>query len=315
MPEKNGVFIPCEYCGNTIYRTHYQYQKRNHHFCNNQCRASWQVQQSADIRKCEICSSTFVAKRSSPQRFCSAQCQSKWQRGNTGFDNPRFEGAEVACGWCGKMHLVGKYKLQAVERHFCSTDCRQQWYASVWSQSDEWRDVSRRRAVRSLQNNPAITDTKPQRIVNSLLEEMNIAYRNEESFEYYSIDNYLIESGLAIEVMGDYWHASPMKNKTRLSDAQRRAISRDKAKHTYLSNHYHIEILYLWESDILRRKELCIALVREYIDNNGRMPNYHSFNYDIPDGEHLRLKNDIVTPLQELATLPYNLQRSAAKNP
>ena len=131
-----------------------------------------------------------------------------------------------------------------------------------------------------------------------MLCDMGIVYRNEETYTYYSIDNYLPEYDLAIEVMGDYWHASPLKYTTFVNDRQRHVISRDKAKHTYLKNYYNIEILYLWESDIIKRPDVCVKLIWHYIKCGGDINNYHSFNYSIAD-DRLVLNDIIVRPYQD----------------
>ena len=239
----------------------------------------------------------YVSKQSA-KRFCSPKCQSVWQKNNTGYDNPRFEGGTVKCEHCGKEYVVGKYKYNSKQRHFCSAECRRNWYSNVWSQSDEWKDESRKRAVAILKNNPATTQTKPQIAVNTILNKMNVWFINEESFDYYSIDNYLPAYNLAIEVMGDYWHTSPIIYPEIKNDKQRYIISRDKAKHTYIKNKYNIEILYLWESDILNRPELCENLIKMYILNKGVLENYNSFNY--AESEDMAvLKPDIIISHQE----------------
>lgn len=238
----------------------------------------------------------YISKKSA-KRFCSNECQHVWQTGNTGFNNRRFQGGYVKCENCSADFLVGKYNLESDKRHFCSTACRQSWYATVWSQSDEWRIKSRERAANIIKNNPIITQTKPQLIANKLLDNIGIAFRNEESYTYYSIDNYLPDFDLAIEVMGDYWHSSPLKYPTSISERQRYIVSRDKAKHTYLKNFYNIEILYLWEADLLKRPDVCSALIRHYVESGGSIENYHSFNYSIINGE-LKLNDVIVRPYQ-----------------
>lgn len=47
--------------------------------------------------------------------------------------------------------------------------------------------------------------------INDVLDKNKIEYEREYVVRYYSVDNYLINSGLMIEVMGDYWHVSPLK--------------------------------------------------------------------------------------------------------
>lgn len=240
----------------------------------------------------------YVSKRSK-QRFCSPECQHEWQIGNTGFKNPKFEGGYVKCDTCGKEYLVGKYKLEQNQHHFCSAKCRQEWYANVWSQTDEWKEASRQRAVKILSENSVITLTKPQSAVNDILDSLEIAYKNEEPFVYYAVDNYLIDLNLIIEVMGDYWHGSPLKYSDGLNEKQAKVVTRDKAKRTFIKKYYDISVLYIWEYDALKRPDVCAALIREYINNGGTLYNYNSFNYYLNENGQLQLKDEIIYPYQE----------------
>jgi hypothetical protein len=129
--------------------------------------------------------------------------------------------------------------------------------------------------------------TKPQRIVNEILDNKNIKYKNEGDFKYYAVDNYLIDDCLVIEVMGDYWHGNPCKYSYNYNDIQRKRVIKDKAKHTYIKQYYDIEILYLWEDDLYNRSYLCKRLIMEYIKNKGCLDNYHSFNYHIKNNRLL----------------------------
>ena len=88
-------------------------------------------------------------------------------------------------------------------------------------------------------------NSKPQILVDNLLNKMNINFEREYSIKYYSIDNYLFESNLMIEVQGDYWHSNPCKFKNKLTKQQFNGITKDKAKHSYIKNKYNIEVLYL----------------------------------------------------------------------
>lgn len=302
MSKRTGKYVECEYCGKTIYKTLQQYNKREHHFCSNKCQSLKKREETFEYRECEICSCGFYVSKRSSQRFCSVECQNEWQRENVGFKNPRFQGGYVKCDNCEKEYLVGKTILDSKRHHFCSVQCRKEWYSSVWSQSEVWKDESRKRAVQILNNNPVTTQTRPQIIVNEIMESLSVLYRNEEPFVYYSIDNYLPEYNLAVEVMGDYWHSSPLKYPNAVNKTQERIISRDKAKRTYLKKYYGISILYLWESDIVRNQDLCAALISYYIENGGFLENYHSFNYSVSADGLLSLNQDMICPWQEKQT-------------
>ena len=65
----------------------------------------------------------------------------------------------------------------------------------------------RRNVLKTLQKSDRL-NSKIQLTTNFLLDKNNIKYKREYPIEFYSIDNYLTESKLMIEVMGDYWHSS-----------------------------------------------------------------------------------------------------------
>ena len=103
--------------------------------------------------------------------------------------------------------------------------------------------------------------------------------------------------------MGDYWHATPLKyNINNLTKQQKKSIKQDKSKHTYVKKYENIEILYLWETDINKNIDLCWSLIDKYINNNGVLDNYHSFNYHLEDNNDLKLNDTLITPIQEIET-------------
>lgn len=133
-----------------------------------------------------------------------------------------------------------------------------------------------------------------------MLDNLGVPYENERQFDYYSVDNYLRNSDLIIEVMGDYWHANPCKYKTSdlLNDTQIKRAGVDKSKHSYIKNQYGIEVLYLWETDIYDRPNVCESLIYLYIERKGKLKNYHSFNYSINSDGNLILNQQLIIPYQ-----------------
>ena len=294
---KRIIYTTCDNCGNEVVKKKNDYETYKHHFCNLECSKEFKHKNAYEKLTCEICGLEFEAPKRNHQRFCSIRCQSEWQKTNTGLNNAKFSGAVVDCDWCGAQILVGKYNLNLYEHHFCDDNCRQAWYSSVYSQSDEWREESRTRAARIMADNPKSKETKPQRIINSLLDELEIKYQNEKEYTYYAIDNYLIDYNLAIEVMGDFWHANPTVYYAydELNDIPQKRIIKDKAKHTYILNTENIEILYLWENDIYNRIDVCKDLILEYVTKKGKLDNYHSFNYKL-ENNNLVLNQNIIYP-------------------
>lgn len=298
--QKTGYTINCEFCGKEIYQTKTQYNRAKHHFCSNECHKKFEHNLLFEDRECPICNKLFNVSKKSSQRFCSTLCQNEWQKTNIGKNNVRFQGKVKKCDWCGKELVIGKSNIERFNFHFCSNSCRQNWYSNIYSQNDDWREECRIRAAKILKNNKIITQTKPQLIINKLLDSLNIKYINEQNFKYYSMDNYLQEYNLAIEVMGDYWHSNPIiYNSLPTSDIQTKRIRQDRAKHTYIKKYENFEILYLWESDINNNLDLCKNLILLYIKQNGILENYNSFNYILNNINSLELKQNIIYPYFE----------------
>lgn len=303
--QQTGSDIICDNCGKIFHRRQYhidrQANREEHNFCCIECRSEYKHKNSIEQRTCEICGELFDCKKVSKQRFCSPACRYVWNSTLIGELNPHYSKIDAICDYCGEVYKVKPSQYNNSNHHFCSANCRQKWYAEIHSQTDEYREKSRKRAASILKTNPQNTDTKPQLIVNRMLDGMGIAYENERVFVYYAVDNYIVNNNLIIEVMGDYWHANPTKYETvdRLNETQIKRAIIDKAKHSYIKNQYGIEILYLWEYDICNRPQVCEALINNYILNRGMLNNYHSFNYYIDDDNNLSLYQQTIIPYQD----------------
>lgn len=298
--KNNGSNTTCDNCGKIIYRTQYRMNKQEHQFCSNECQMEYQHRECYEIRKCEICGKEFECSKLSTQRFCSNKCNSEWQKTIVGELNPQFKSIKMPCTYCGKEIYVKPFKLEIQEHFFCDEKCRQDWYANVYSQTDEWREKKRMDAVKILESGViSKTNSKPQQLVDTILDKNNIKYEREKGIKYYCIDNFL-ENNLMIEVQGDYWHCNPIKFHDKINKTQYERIPKDKRKHTYVKNKYGVEILYLWESDIYNNLEKCEKLILEYIKRNGKLENYHSFNYCLDEIKELKLCEDIIIPYQDM---------------
>ena len=296
MAKKTGRMVSCEQCGKLVYKTQYLLEHRDHQFCSQECAIQWRHVATHEKRLCEVCGAEFECAKKSTQRFCSTDCQAKWQTTLTGENNPKYSRLCVRCDWCGKEVIVKRYKAVGDQKIFCSTVCRQAWYANIWSQRDSWREESRRRAVDLLSSGVCShVDTAPQRIVNGILDELNVPYVNEFPLGGYSMDNKLGNDNLYIEVMGDYWHALPAKYScwNTLTQHQQKRIRADAGKHEYVTKVLGAHILYLWESDCIANRAVCKALIQWYCANHGALQNYHSYNYTLSNGV-LRLKDNIL---------------------
>lgn len=281
---------------------------------------------------CPQCGKEFECLKSKETKFCSNEC----------YINSRRTGTDIICNNCGKVFYRRQYHIDRQkdknQNNFCSIQCQKEYLHKVRFElreceicgasfevsklskqrfcSDECQHVWQTKNVGEL--NPRFEsiltpcsyygsmslDSKPQLVVNDILDVLQVSYEREVDFEFFSVDNYLIDYNLIIEVQGDYWHTNPLKFTSNVTNSQYDRIGRDKAKHSYIKNQYGIECLYLWESDILNNKELCIMLISEYIQHNGILKDYNSFNYSVVNGK-LILNDNIVTPYFSMSVDQY----------
>ena len=273
--------------------------------------------------KCKTCGNEIEyvpsAYNANKNHYCSHECYYK-DKSNTSLSGEYsvyYNRIETSCTNCGKSIKVIPYRYSLKNRfgdnhNFCSKECyweyRSKYYIAEKSaknlidwNSPELKAKMRKNLLKRMTCEKRL-NSKPQLIVNELLSTLNINYMREYSVEYYSIDNYLQDQNLMIEVMGDYWHSNPNrynKDKYGLNEKQLNGIHRDKLKYSYVKNHYNIEILYLWETDILSNPLLCQNLIYEYIKTNGNLPNYNSFNYELDANQNLILKSQIIIPYKD----------------
>ncbi len=252
--------------------------------------------------KCENCGkdmnivlSVYEARKNT---FCSTDCYYEHKRKNAkrGKDNSQYKRIKTKCTNCEKEIEIIPYdyntKNSFGDRHnFCSQECywafRGKYYIKEKNGnykrqlSENEKERLRNNLIKGLNRSNRL-DTKIQLKINDILNKNHISYEREHIVGYYSVYNYLINFNLFIVVMGDYGHASPLKygdQKYPLNGIQYRTIRHDKQKHTYVLNHLNTEILYIWERDIEKEPEKCEALILEYIENDGILGDYNSFNY------------------------------------
>lgn len=299
------TYTSCSNCNKEIYKPKTSVKRYQNNYCCLNCELEYKHKQKWEFRTCEICNKEFECLKSSTQKMCSIECQGKWQSIKLVGENAHgynhdysIEDRTKVCEWCGKKFQVKPYQIETAK--YCSSKCRQQYYSQVLSQTEEWKERSRINTVNMIENgcfNNLLT--KPQIIINNLLDQLNITYQNEKGFKYFNVDNYLLDYNLVIEVMGTFWHCdNRIYNNYITYGNQVNRIRMDKIKHTYILNQYNIEVLYLWEEDIINNIELCKSLILQYIKNNGKLINYHSLNYSLNDN-NLALNNDIKIPYME----------------
>lgn len=262
--------------------------------------------------------------------YCDFTCRDKYKTIHmSGVNSPFYNRVATTCANCGKEIFVIPFEFNCTNgegehNNFCSQECYYQYRSQHYSGekhpmyghqfSDEQRDESRKRLLRMIMDGTIPqTMTEPHIRVSELLTSVGIKHINEKPCKYYSIDIYLEDYNLMIEIMGDYWHASPLKYYySNLSDVQKKDVGRDKAKHTYIKKYYGCEILYLWETDIKQDINLCLKLIDLYISHCGELDDYNSFNYHLQD-DKIMLNDSIIYPFF-ITQNPYRLQGFIGNN-
>lgn len=300
------VKYSCDFCKGTFTR---QRKKLNKplNFCTHECSSMYNAEiykSEAPHINCLYCGSDFRIKnhQKGSTKFCSRKCQGAWTSENkSGENSPLYvERLCVNCTWCGQSIERTKHKLQLNDYHFCNKVCKDSWHKTVYLQRKDFKDKMKIVMTKNLVDGKIKqTKTKPHKIINEILDELSIKYINEFNIDYYSVDIYLPEHGLFIEINGGYWHCDNRDYKKIETIQQIKRIRLDKSKLSYIKNKFEKPPLYLWESDVIHNKSLCISLINKFIASNGEMNNYHSFNYSFTEDCGLKLNQSLLKPYME----------------
>ena len=264
---------------------------------------------------CEFCGKEFTSKMSkfyNKNVFCSKECYYKYKKDNTpkGEESPYFKRVYCNCTNCNKEISVIKYNYDkrnsyGESHNFCSQECywefRSKYYIKdkangyMTSRTSEQKEKQRELVLRMYEDGVFTNKlTRPHKAINELLDKMSIEYKNEYRVAFYSMDIYLKDYDLYIEIMGDYFHSNPtMYEYGKLNKIQLKNNKNDKSKRGYFINNMNKNILNLWETEIrtkIRKRE---EIIKMYI--NSELQDYNSFNYSLINNE-IVLNNNIVIP-------------------
>lgn len=277
--------------------------------------------------KCACCKQNINSKISvylnRKNLYCSLECywKDKTNKVPHGENSPYYNRIITNCTNCRKeiKVLPNKYNTKnhfGDNHNFCSHKCyseyRSKYYkaekASMYhyKYSDEQKEENRIRMLDRMKDDNRL-ETSIQITIDNLLFDNQINFEREKVFDYYAIDNYLCDSNGIIEVMGDYWHTTPLiynEDNRLINEMQQKQLHRDKTKYSYIINHYQIPILYLWETDIKQHPDMCLELIKKYIQNNRILENYHSFNWQL-ENTILSIKGNIIVPYQDMSVNEY----------
>ena len=282
------ITINCENCGKE-FTTH---ECRKQKFCCSDCWYEYNRKrhEKDNIKICKMCGKEFKAKNKG-QKFCSRKCADKHQTTLVGEENPHFKRVKMCCEYCGNTYFDVLSRTKT--RRFCSYAC-----FNKYQQSDEHYKECMANVLVKNKNDGKMgakyTMTKPHKMVLNELDKLGIKYVCEYPVKHYLVDIYLNEYDLMIEVNGDYWHSNPVLGYDTKEEVQKKRIRIDKSKRSYIRNHHNIEILYLWETDILHNICMCAELIKKYINQEGALENYQSFNYKLDENNNLLLNDNII---------------------
>jgi len=247
--------------------------------------------------------------------YCSVKCLGKANGiREIGKGNPRYCSVIKVCEVCGKEYECPPRKLKRKDRfgdtHFyCSAECaykgRSLFYTGDRNCSYEYQhdpanaekiQINGEKAREMSMRANAKRYSKIHKKINYILDNNNFGYVNEKKVNKYYYDIYLIDFNLYIEIMGYYWHSNPhvYTEIDKLYDAQIQHCERDAIKNDIIRKN-NSSVLYLWEVDIKNRPQLCEDLIKLFIQRDGNLENYNSFNYN----DDLTLKDEIAFPYFE----------------
>ncbi|WJV20684.1 hypothetical protein QU593_09740 [Rossellomorea marisflavi] len=304
---RTSILTNCKICNVEVSKKPYEFKGHGEHYCSRSCLGKGTIKTKVPDSfkgkitvQCHICQKDCQKHESvvnkNTYNFCSRECYSKYRASLKGERSFSYNRANVNCSNCNEDFTVIK-STENNKNHFCSRECYAQYRSDHYSgENHSMFGVKRPRetiekmristAYRIANNQFPQTNTSINRITKTMLDELSIQCIEEKQFKFYAMDFYLPKLNLGIEVMGDYWHANPQKYEDydSLNDIQKKDIKRDKSKRTYMRNHENINVLYLWEEDVNNRYEICLELIKKYVNNNGMIKDYNSFNYSFENG-------------------------------
>lgn len=308
---KVKVRAKCSWCDREFIREYYLLarNKSNNHYCSLDCQHKHRSKIAYDnkpTKKCEECGKLYKVSKHNydVSRFCSSKCLANWQsKAFKGKNSPVYvERIIVKCDWCGKDLERTPYQLRTRKYNFCDRDCQNNWFKNVYIKQEDVIERNKQIMLNNLvEGKISFTNSKPQIIINNLLDDLNIKYINEYAVGDFSFDVYLPDYDLFIEVNGGFWHCDNRLYEKIEYIYQLNRIIGDKRKKTFVKNKLKKHILYLWELDIETDIELCKKLILEFIKNNGKLKDYHSFNYFINGNGELSLEKQKIKPYMDLS--------------
>lgn len=160
--------------------------------------------------------------------YCSMECRDKYKTQYlSGKNSPFYNRVVLNCTNCGKEYDAIPYDANETNslgehNHFCCKECYWEFRSKHYIDdkhplyrvpvSEENKIRQRERTIQMIKDGVMPqTMTNPHKKIYELLVKNNIKCENEHPEKYHAIDIYLSEHNLMIEIMGDYWHGTPLR--------------------------------------------------------------------------------------------------------
>lgn len=208
--KRSGVYIHCIQCGILFYLPPSR-AKRHEQFCSRKCQSEF----ASVTKECPVCHKEFTVNKSIAYRYtvCSDECRRAQVDAN---GLKVYSGLVHTCERCGKKFTTSEKRY---DRHFCSEECRRPTrIVKCEVCGKEFRaipsDVDRRFCSFACYRK-SHTETSIEKLVRLELEAASINHVQEYKQGRYSIDFYLPESNIALEVDGTYWHQNKARDERK----------------------------------------------------------------------------------------------------
>lgn len=129
IKQQKQVVFNCDYCGKISSHQQYLYNSTKLHFCNKECRKSYETKGTQNVI-CESCGKKFSKIKSridnTTHHFCSFKCATEGRQLYQGNDNhPRWKGGDITfnCEVCNKESVQLRSVYNNSNHHYCSWEC------------------------------------------------------------------------------------------------------------------------------------------------------------------------------------------------
>lgn len=204
--KRTGVTIECGQCKRSFYLAPGR-AKQGRKFCSMECRKAYGYMTPA-THKCSRCSKEYTSKSQSLMKHMTC------------YDCQKEVFGEATCPRCGKVFIANTSRFRVIH---CSEACRRPAVTIDCANCNKTIRVGPSATTRRFCSKSCYRkytgETIPESKVRNALTAMGIPF--EQEFEppkfKYSIDFFLTEHNVAIEVDGVYWHQDPERDarKTR----------------------------------------------------------------------------------------------------